>query len=63
MLAGKKAAIKTVNRPAPEFTPIMLGLARELFKTDWRIVPETAKAQPARTAARVLGILTKLTIL
>ncbi len=63
MLAGKKAAINTVNNPAPEFTPIILGLARELFNTDWSIAPDTDKAQPARTAANVLGILTKLIIL
>lgn len=41
----------------------MLGLARELLSIDCRIIPETEKAQAARTAARVLGILTYLIIL
>lgn len=62
-LVGKKAATNMVNKPAPEFTPIILGLARELLSTDCRITPETANAQPARTAARVLGILTYIIIL
>ena len=52
-----------MKNPAPEFTPIMLGPARELFSTDWSIAPDTDKEQPARTAANVLGILTKLIIL
>lgn len=50
---GKNAAINTVNRPAPELTPIMLGLARELLSTDCKITPETENAHPAKTAAKV----------
>lgn len=56
--AGKRAIIKVVKSPAPEFTPIMLGPARELFSTVCNIKPDMDRAQPAKTAARVLGILT-----
>lgn len=61
-LAGKKALMKTVRKPAPEFTPIILGLARELFNTDCKIAPDNDKEQPASIAAMVRGILTKLII-
>ena len=54
--AGKKAAISTVNNPAPELTPITFGLARELFNTDCNTAPETDRAHPARTAAKVRGM-------
>lgn len=45
-------------KPAPELTPIVLGLARELFITDWRIAPAQASPIPARTAPAARGILT-----
>ncbi len=49
---------KVVKSPAPELTPIIFGLARGLFKTDWRINPAMDKAHPTSIAAKVLGILT-----
>ncbi len=56
--AGKRAVANAVNRPAPEFTPIMVGLAKALFNTDCRISPDTAKPLPAIIADKVLGIRT-----
>lgn len=57
-LAGKKAVANAVKRPAPEFTPIMVGLAKALFNTDCKINPDTANPLPAIIADRVLGIRT-----
>lgn len=45
-------------KPAPELTPIVLGLARELFITDCRIAPAQASPIPASTAPVARGILT-----
>jgi len=56
--AGNNAVIKVVNKPAPELTPIILGPARALFSTVCNINPYNDRAQPAKIAAKVLGILT-----
>ena len=45
------------KNPAPEFTPIVLGLARALFMTLCRITPATDKPIPAIIAPNILGIL------
>jgi len=57
-LAGKKAVASAVNRLAPEFTPIIVGLAKALFNTDCKISPDIANPLPAIIADRVLGIRT-----
>ena len=49
-------AIRVIaKRPAPEFTPIMLGDAIWLFSTACIIVPDTARALPASTAEKTRG--------
>ncbi len=57
-LAGKNTVAKAVNSPAPEFTPIIVGLAKALFKTDCSISPDMANPLPANMADKVLGIRT-----
>lgn len=52
---GKKEALSSAKKPAPELTPIILGLAKALFNTACIKVPLTAKAAPAAMAAIVLG--------
>ena len=52
----------TAKKPAPEFTPIILGAARGFSRTDCIITPETASAIPASTDAATLGILTEYII-
>lgn len=59
---GKNAATIIIERPAPELTPIILGLHIGFPKTVCRIVPEQESAAPDKTAARVLGSLTKWNI-
>lgn len=51
----KKEALSSAKKPAPELTPIILGLAKALFNTACIKVPLTAKAAPAAMAAIVLG--------
>lgn len=62
-LAGKNAVASAVNKPAPEFTPMMVGLAKALLSTDCNIRPDIASPHPANIADRVLGIRTKVIIL
>jgi hypothetical protein len=42
-------------KPAPAFTPIVPGLAKGLARTSWITAPETARADPANTAAKTRG--------
>ena len=48
--------IITVN-PAPELTPMVFGLARELFITVCKITPAQDKPMPAAMAPNIRGIL------
>lgn len=52
----KQAAIVTA-RPAPEFTPIILGDANLLESNDCSTAPETLNAAPTNSAESVLGSL------
>ena len=57
--AGKNVDNAMVNNPAPALTPMMFGLAKELFKTVCKIAPETDNATPVNIAAMVRGSRTK----
>ena len=52
---GIRAAQRTAPRPAPAFTPMILGPARGLPSTPWMMTPPTARALPHSRAARVRG--------
>ena len=53
-LGNTLAAIST-NKPAPELMPMTLGLASGLSSTAWMMAPETASAEPAKSAASTRG--------
>ena len=63
MAVGKKEIIITADKPAPEFTPIILGAAIGLLSTAWIITPAVASAQPENIAAKVRGSRIKARIL
>lgn len=45
--AGKNIMASITAKPEPELTPMVLGLARELFMTPCKITPAQAKPMPA----------------
>lgn len=47
--AGKNIMASITAKPEPELTPMVLGLARELFMTPCRITPAQAKPMPANS--------------
>lgn len=55
---GKISMDNITAKPAPEFTPMVLGLAKELFITPCKITPEQASPTPASSPANTRGILT-----
>ena len=52
---GKKASITTTIKPAPAFTPMMLGEAREFPVTACKRTPEQERPMPASAPARIRG--------
>lgn len=54
-MEGATAQQSAAARPAPEFTPMVLGAARGLASTLWVMAPDTARAEPARMQPSTLG--------
>ena len=54
---GNRAIASTAAKPAPEFTPMILGAAKGFSRTDCIITPDTARALPARIDAATRGSL------
>lgn len=52
---GKTREASRAKRPAPEFIPIIPGLAKVLLRLVWRIKPETDRAAPQKAAAKARG--------
>ena len=61
-LCGNNAIESITKKPAPELTPIVLGLASELFITSCNMIPATASPEPAKSPAITRGSLTILII-
>ena len=57
-LAGKNSMESMTKKPEPEFTPIVFGLARELFITLCKITPAEERAIPENRPPSTLGIRT-----
>ena len=55
---GTSEAASSTARPAPEFTPMTLGLASGLSRQAWMSAPEVARAAPDRSAASTRGTRT-----
>ena len=55
---GAREAASSTNSPAPEFTPMTLGLASGLSSDAWISAPEVARAAPASSAAKTRGTRT-----
>ena len=55
---GTSEAASSTASPAPEFTPMTLGLASGLSRHAWISAPEQARAAPARSAASTRGTRT-----
>lgn len=58
VFAGKRSMESITKKPEPEFTPMVFGLARELFMTFCKITPEEASPIPAKRPPRTRGIRT-----
>ena len=56
--AGKKIMASMTAKPEPELTPIVFGLARELFITPCRITPAQASPTPAKSPPKTRGMRT-----
>ena len=52
---GKSIIPSITAKPEPELTPMVLGLARELFMTPCRITPAHARPIPAKRPPSTLG--------
>ena len=52
---GISAQLRATARPAPALTPMMLGAARGLARTDWMMAPDMASAAPASAPAQHRG--------
>ena len=55
MASGKRTMESMTARPAPELTPMVLGLARELFMTFCRMTPAVARPTPAPMQPKTRG--------
>ena len=56
--AGKKIMASMTAKPEPELTPIVLGLASELFITPCKITPEQDSPIPAKSPPSKRGMRT-----
>ena len=56
--AGKKIMASMTAKPEPELTPIVLGLASELFITPCKITPEQDRPIPAKSPPSTRGMRT-----
>ena len=61
-MVGKNAEHNNTISPAPELTPMMLGLANGFCSTDCQIAPDTDKALPASRAPNTPGNREYITI-
>ena len=59
--APPNISVSITAKPAPELTPMVFGLARELFMTLCKSTPAVASPMPARTAPMTRGRRTVFT--